>query len=80
MSEPTAGAAIGIPTYEHGDLGAAPRTTRFGHPRKGMRPIPRYPLSTAQVEADRIMFSSTRALNVGGSRPVAQGGIPPIGT
>lgn len=81
MSEPGAGAAIGIPGLEHGDQGAAPGVTRFGHPRKGLLAIPRYPLSTADVEADRIMFATTgRPLNVGGSYPVRQGGIVPIGT
>lgn len=81
MSEPGAGAPIGIPVLEHGDLGAAPRVTPFGHPRKGLRAIPRYPLSTADVEADRIFFMSrVRPLNVGGSYPVKQGGIPPIGS
>jgi len=79
MSEPGAGVAIPIPVLEHGDLGAAPNVTRFGHPRKGLRPIPRYPLSLATVEADKIL-ASIRPLNVGGSYPVAQGGIPPVGT
>jgi hypothetical protein len=81
MSEPGPGTAIGIPALEHGDLGQAPRVSAFGHPRKGLRAIPRYPLSTADVEADRIMFATTgRPLNVGGSYPVRQGGIVPIGT
>jgi hypothetical protein len=34
----------------------------------------------ATVEADRIMFHTTQGLNVGGSYPVRQGGIVPIGT
>lgn len=80
MSEPGAGTAIGIPGLEHGDQGAAPGVTRFGHPRKGLLAIPRYPLSLATVEADRIMFHTTQGLNVGGSYPVRQGGIVPIGT
>lgn len=81
MSEPSAGAAIGIPSPEHGDVGPAAHTTPFGHPRKGLRAIPRYPLSTSQVEFDRIFFMSRcRPLNVGGSYPVKQGGIPPIGS
>lgn len=76
MTEPAAGAAIaaGNETYHNPDGVVA-----FGHPRRGLRAIVRYPLSTSTVEADRI-FASVKPLQDGRSYPVAQGGIPVIGT
>jgi len=79
MSEP--GVGQHIPTPEHELLQSPPArgVSPFGHPRGALRPIPRYPLSLATIEADKIL-ASIKPLNVGGSYPVAQGGIPPIGT
>lgn len=79
MSEPTAGEHIGIPDPEHGDPGPAARMVKFGHPRGALLAIARYPLSTADVEADKLL-ASKKPIGVGGSYPVAQGGITPVGT
>lgn len=65
------------------DIVVAARVHPFGHPRRGLRAIPRFPLSTSDVEALRVAFgpgSSAHPLSVSGTYPVPEGGIPPIGS
>lgn len=55
----------------------------YGHPRGALRPIPRFPPSTSDIEAAKIAFgpgSSAHPLPVSGTSPVPEGGIHPVGT
>jgi hypothetical protein len=68
-----------VPLTDGGTEDVPSRATPFGHPRGALRAIPRFPKSTSDVEADRLV-AAHRPIQIPGGIPVGNGPTAPSTT